>query len=118
MFIWWFFFYLFLLVLSKRKQYYISSDFREANPDENCFGQEVRLERDVLYQHQCYGKDSVVDLMDKEKSIISPSKTKSTTGDHNNRCSPVRIGATLSFTKHSNFLTRLPPTRINNTSFR
>jgi glutamine synthetase type III len=50
------------------------------------------LERDVLHQPQCDGRDSAVDSMDKEKSIIPSSEAEFTTGDHNNRCSPFRMG--------------------------
>jgi hypothetical protein len=42
----------------------------------------------------------------------SPSQAIITTN-----AAPHGWGATLTFTKHSNFLNHLPPTRINNTSF-
>jgi hypothetical protein len=63
----------------------------EVKPDENHFGQEVWLEWEVPHQHQCDERNPSVDSMDKEKSIITSSEAESTTGDHNDRCSPLRM---------------------------
>jgi hypothetical protein len=90
----------------------------EAKPDENRFGQEVRLERKDLHKPQCDGKNPRVDSMDKENPSFHLQKPSPPQAIITRDAAPTWWRATLTFTKHSNFLNRLPPTRINNISFR